>query len=152
MRCFDSFEPAEQLFLQTAPDSWAQFRQKAAAARDFARRCLARNGDLLRHLSTANVARDLDVLRQAVGDKKLTFDGFSYGTYLGATYAALFPRNVRALVLDGNVAANEYRSGPGATFVREHGDEGASDTLDQFFRLCVAAGGRCAFAAGRKSR
>ncbi len=90
MRCFDSFEPAEQLFLQTAPDSWAaQFRQKAAAARDFARRCLARNGDLLRHLSTANVARDLDVLRQAVGDKKLTFDGFSYGTYLGATYAAL---------------------------------------------------------------
>ena len=70
-----------------------------AAARDFATRCAQRNGDLLAHLSTANVARDIDLLRQAVGDRKLTYDGISYGTYLGTTYAALFPQNVRALVL-----------------------------------------------------
>ena len=56
---------------------------------------------LLDHLSTANVARDMDVLRAAVGDPKLTFVGHSYGSHLGATYANLFPQRVRAIVLDG---------------------------------------------------
>ena len=52
-------------------------------------------------MSTANVARDLDLLRQAVGDDKLTYDGISYGSILGSNYAALFPNRVRALVVDG---------------------------------------------------
>ena len=51
----------------------------------------------------------MDVLRQAVGDRKLTYLGFSYGTFLGATYASLFPHQYRALVLDGPVDADELR-------------------------------------------
>ena len=126
-----------------------QFRQRVAAARDFARRCAQRNGDLLRHVSTANVARDLDLLRRAVGDRRLTYDGISYGTYLGATYAAMFPGNVRALVLDGNFDPPAYRAGARTPFLRQHGAEGGWATLRQFFRLCAAAGpARCAFAAG----
>ena len=58
---------------------------------------------LASHLGTNNAARDLDVLRAAVGDEQLTYLGFSYGTRLGATYAELFPDRVRALVLDGAV-------------------------------------------------
>jgi pimeloyl-ACP methyl ester carboxylesterase len=150
VRCFDTSEQSEAVgaFVFTAPDSRAQYRRKLAAARDLARRCLARNGDLLRHVSTANVARDLDLLRQAVGDRRMTFEGFSYGTVVAATYAALFPRNIRALVLDGNVDANRYSNGAGVTWIRARGDVGASATLREFFRLCAAAGSRCAFAAG----
>ena len=58
---------------------------------------------LLDHVDTVSVARDLDVLRALSGDQKLNFLGFSYGTYLGATYAELFPANTGRLVLDGAV-------------------------------------------------
>jgi pimeloyl-ACP methyl ester carboxylesterase len=74
--------------------------------------CLANNGEILEHVSTANVARDMDVLRAAVGDEKLSYLGFSYGTFLGATYASLFPDNHRAMVLDGPVDADEYINDP----------------------------------------
>lgn len=63
--------------------------------------CEQRAGRIIDHMTTADVARDLDLLRQAVGDEKLTYAGFSYGSYLGVTYANLFPDNVRALVVDG---------------------------------------------------
>ena len=62
--------------------------------------CARNGGPILSHMSTANVARDLDLLRQAVGDARLTYLGFSYGTAIGAVYANLFPDRVRALTLD----------------------------------------------------
>ncbi len=58
---------------------------------------------LLPYVGTADAARDMDILRAALGDSKLTYLGKSYGTYLGTYYAQLFPHNVRALVLDGAV-------------------------------------------------
>jgi hypothetical protein len=60
----------------------------------------------------------------------------------------MFPRWVRAMVLDGNIPAPHYAFGPGPTFIRTRGAAGASDTLQEFFRLCAAAGSRCAFSAG----
>ena len=60
-----------------------------------------RGGAIRDHMSTANVARDMDVLRELVGDAQLTYAGVSYGSYLGVTYANLFPGRVRALVVDG---------------------------------------------------
>ncbi|MBO3089911.1 alpha/beta hydrolase [Cellulomonas dongxiuzhuiae] len=68
---------------------------------EFGRACLDRTGPLLGHVDTASAARDMDVLRAALGDEALTFLGFSYGTELGATYAALFPERVGRFVLDG---------------------------------------------------
>jgi pimeloyl-ACP methyl ester carboxylesterase len=70
---------------------------------DIAGACKQRYGDRLRTFNTEQTARDLDALRQAVGDRKLSYVGYSYGTLLGAVYAHLFPKNVRALVLDGPV-------------------------------------------------
>ena len=83
-----------------------------AEAQTYVDACLANNGEILEHLSTANVARDLDVLRAAVGDEQLTYLGFSYGTFLGATYASLFPDRYRALVLDGAVDPDEHVHDP----------------------------------------
>ena len=64
-------------------------------------------------MSTANVARDMDLLRRAVGDAKLTYAGYSYGSYLGATYANLFPGKVRALVVDGVLDPVAWSTGRG---------------------------------------
>jgi pimeloyl-ACP methyl ester carboxylesterase len=65
--------------------------------------CVDDNSTVLPHLGTVNVARDLEQLRKAVGDRQLTFLGYSYGTALGSVYATLFPDKVRAMVLDGSV-------------------------------------------------
>ncbi|MDA0563584.1 alpha/beta hydrolase [Streptomonospora sp. S1-112] len=72
-----------------------------AVNRGFVAGCRDRAGDLMGHMGTAAVARDMDVLRSALGDDRLTYLGKSYGTYLGAHYADRFPDRVRALVLDG---------------------------------------------------
>ncbi|MFF4816270.1 alpha/beta hydrolase [Kitasatospora sp. NPDC001309] len=68
-----------------------------------AQACKARSGAILPHVGTPDAARDMDVLRAVLGDEKLSFLGFSYGTSLGTSYAELFPRRVRALVLDGAI-------------------------------------------------
>jgi pimeloyl-ACP methyl ester carboxylesterase len=68
-----------------------------------AQECGAKYGDALQYYSTEQTARDMDAIRAALGDEKITYLGYSYGTLLGATYAQLFPKNIRALVLDGAV-------------------------------------------------
>lgn len=73
------------------------------AAKKWADLCERKNGDLLPYLGTIDVTRDLDVLRAAVGDDKITFAGFSYGSLIGLMYAELFPSHIRALLIDGIV-------------------------------------------------
>jgi len=65
--------------------------------------CVENTGDLLGNLDAASVARDMDVIRAVLGDEKMTYLGYSYGTYLGAVYAELFPEKVGRMVLDGAV-------------------------------------------------
>jgi pimeloyl-ACP methyl ester carboxylesterase len=81
----------------------AGFAGAATADRDIALGCERLSGRLLPYLSTALAARDVDLLRAALGEARLTAFGSSYGTALGVTYAALFPRRIRALVLDSVV-------------------------------------------------
>ncbi|GGS28536.1 MULTISPECIES: alpha/beta hydrolase [Streptomyces] len=78
-------------------------RERAARAEAYARGCAERSGDALRHYTSLNNARDLDVLRAALGETRLTFLGSSYGTYIGALYATLFPSHVRRMVFDSAV-------------------------------------------------
>lgn len=113
--------------------------------------CTATSGDRLAHMSTANVARDMDLLRQAVGDEQLSYVGYSYGTHLGATYAKLFPGKVRALVLDGTVVPDAYSGSDGdrrPLTLRMDQHTGARDVLAEFHAQCAAAGpDACALAA-----
>ncbi|MFJ2239446.1 alpha/beta hydrolase [Streptomyces sp. NPDC087859] len=78
-------------------------RERIAQAKAYARGCAKRAGGALRHYTSLNNARDLDVLRAALGEEKLTFMGASYGTYFGALYATLFPSHVRRMVFDSAV-------------------------------------------------
>jgi pimeloyl-ACP methyl ester carboxylesterase len=68
---------------------------------DFAERCRELTGALIENVDTASAARDMDVIRAVLGEERLNFLGMSYGTQLGAVYAALFPENVGRMVLDG---------------------------------------------------
>ncbi|GHF25142.1 protease [Streptomyces mashuensis] len=83
--------------------SAAYKKKQIAKARAYARGCARRNGSDLRHFTSLNNARDLDVLRAALGERKLTYVGASYGTYFGALYASLFPTHVRRMVFDSVV-------------------------------------------------
>ncbi len=85
------------------PDTAAELREARALFAAFGDGCLERSGELTRHVSTEEVARDLDVLRAVLGQEKLTYFGASYGTFIGATYADLFPDRVGRLVLDGAI-------------------------------------------------
>jgi pimeloyl-ACP methyl ester carboxylesterase len=89
------------------PGNTAQRAVVVSESKLFARGCAKQSGALLPYVGTANAARDMDVLRAALGDAKLTYLGKSYGTYLGTWYAQLFPSHVRALVLDGAVDPGE---------------------------------------------
>ncbi|GAA3065813.1 alpha/beta hydrolase [Streptomyces roseofulvus] len=83
------------------PDDTAEVDALAASFRRFAAGCEKRSGAVLPHVSTVETARDMDILRAVLGDERLHYVGASYGTFLGATYAELFPGRVGRLVLDG---------------------------------------------------
>ncbi|MYS22779.1 tripeptidyl-peptidase B. Serine peptidase. MEROPS family S33 [Streptomyces sp. DvalAA-14] len=87
--------------VDTTPDNAAEISKLTAADKTFDAACEKRSAKFLGHVSTIDSARDMDVLRALLGDKKLTYVGKSYGTFLGATYAGLFPQRVGRLVLDG---------------------------------------------------
>jgi len=103
IRCLDDAEMDAFTTQDGSPDNSAEEAQLVHLAKLFGERCAASNGDLLAHVGTRDTARDLDVLRGVLGDKKLNFLGKSYGTYLGAIYAEMFPDRVGRLVLDGVV-------------------------------------------------
>ncbi|NIH79753.1 alpha/beta hydrolase [Amycolatopsis viridis] len=125
-----------------------------SASRDLADRCQAQAGDLLPHTSSVDTARDLDLLRRAVGDAKLTYHGISYGTHIGAIYANLFPNRVRALAMDGSMDFQGSAGGHGdagrtlPVDTRQDVATGIAETFEQFLGRCAAAGPRCAFSSG----
>ena len=100
--CLDDAELDELVAYDPDPDTPDEVTKATELARGLGEAC-ADAGELSAHMSTEEVARDLDILRAVVGDKKLTYYGASYGTYIGATYAELFPERVGRVVLDGAI-------------------------------------------------
>lgn len=103
VRCLTDEQTDEFIAADGSPDDAGEERRLLRLAEDFAARCEQRAGVLLPHVGTPDAARDMDVLRAALGDRRLHYLGKSYGTYLGATYAGLFPDKVGSMVLDGAI-------------------------------------------------
>ncbi|MGW1025103.1 alpha/beta hydrolase [Streptomyces sp. NPDC002577] len=101
VECLDGPQMDAYTKTDITPDDKRETDELAAAFKKFADGCESRSGAVLPHVSTVEAARDMDILRAALGDKKLNFVGASYGTFLGATYAGLYPERVGRLVLDG---------------------------------------------------
>ncbi|WP_434453142.1 alpha/beta hydrolase [Lentzea sp. E54] len=112
LHCFASEEDLGKFFegMPAFPYQTAQERPFFDRYRSLGPECRD-DQTIARHMSTADVARDMDLLRRAVGDRKLSYLGFSYGSFLGATYANLFPDNIRALVIDGVLNPELWSSG-----------------------------------------
>jgi pimeloyl-ACP methyl ester carboxylesterase len=120
VRCFRSEKRRAAFF-----HGWSIPTTRAAARRylhktaELARRCRKVSGALLRHISLADTAHDLDYLRRLVGDRRLTFLGISAGTVIGQTYANMYPRRVRAMVLDGVLDPVTYTRGTEAGYANQ---------------------------------
>ena len=102
--CLDDKQLDAFLGADPTPNGAAEETAYIAASKQFADACAAKNPKLIAHVSTVDAAKDMDVLRAALDEQKLNYLGKSYGTYLGATYADLFPTLVGRMVLDGVVA------------------------------------------------
>lgn len=141
------------------PETAREIRQTRLVNEALDAKCEADGGPIREHMSTTAVADDLEILRQAVGDDRLTYVGYSYGTYLGAVYANRYPGRVGPFLLDAVVDPVAWATGRDddpartPTFARIGSDQGAQDTFEEFVRLCDAAGPEgCAFAPDAAER
>lgn len=117
------------------PDSPEETAEVDALVEEYAASCESESGDILPYLDTVSTAKDIDLIREALGEEQITWLGFSYGTYLGATYLELFGEHVRAAVLDGaytrSLTPVELTEGQAVGFER---------TLDAFLGWCRRQG------------
>ncbi|MCA1713110.1 MAG: alpha/beta hydrolase [Actinobacteria bacterium] len=122
------------------PDDPAEVRALDDQSKVLAQGCQQRSGRILAHLSTADAARDMDSVRAALGEAKLTYLGYSYGTALGAAYLDQFPTHVRAMVLDG--ALDPTLTWDQVVIGQAKGFDGA---LGSFLAWCNAHADKCEF-------
>ncbi|MFB6839934.1 alpha/beta hydrolase [Streptomyces sp. NPDC056361] len=94
--------------VRSAGGNRAAYRDEVALARELAARCERTQGDVLPYVTTRNTARDMDVIRGALGERALSYLGYSYGSYLGQVYTQLFPGRTDRMVLDGVNTAQHY--------------------------------------------
>ncbi|UDY34132.1 alpha/beta hydrolase [Dermatobacter hominis] len=133
VRCLDDDQKDAQMEGDLTPDTpeeRTRIEEDQTALREG---CTERNPEMVTHMSTADVAADLDRIRTALGDEQLNFLGYSYGTSIGATYAAMFPTHIRAMVLDGSISPSA--SAADQAMVQATGFE---RTLANFIAACDA--------------
>ncbi len=136
VQCVSDHQLDVYLASDPTPDDAAEVQGMERLWHQFTAGCVADSGPLLGHVSTIEAARDMDILRAVVHDPTFNYFGASYGTYLGATYAALFPTHVRRMVLDGAVD-------PLATAHTTEIDQAAGfqQALTDYLTYCVGQGG-----------
>lgn len=134
--CMGDAQLDSYLGADPTPDDKAEEKVALKDAETFANDCKKKAGPLLAHVSTIDVAKDMDILRAALGQKKLNYLGKSYGTFIGSTYAGLFPKRVGHFVLDGvvppDITTKEMNEGQA---------EGFEQATRSYVRNCVAQGG-----------
>lgn len=154
LHCFDSGRQQNRFWnrLPLFPVTRPEARTVIAANDHYAALCRGSDPVLAAHMSTGEVARDLNRLRRAVGDRRLTFVGYSYGTMIATTYANMFPGRVRAIVADGVIDPVKWigrgdRARHVPVDVRLKSDLGSDAALRRFLRDCQRSPARCAFAS-----
>ena len=141
VKCISSADQDASFAAVPDPVSQADFNSFVALNKKIATECGAKYGTQLPYYSTEQAAKDIDALRGAVGDTKLSYLGFSYGTLLGATYAQLYPTKIRAMVLDGAVDPKQnYIQGS------ESQAKGFERAFTDFSTWCKQTPDKCAIA------
>jgi pimeloyl-ACP methyl ester carboxylesterase len=136
VRCGDDETVDQFLTADAWVESQADLDAERERTREFGEMCRAATGPLIGYVDTVSSARDMDLLRALLGDDELYYAGFSYGTFLGATYAELYPENVGRLLLDGaidpSITIEELALGQAVGF---------EDALRAYVEHCQAARG-----------
>lgn len=135
--CYGDAQMDTYLAEDPTPDTVVEQKEAAKDARAFGDACVKKSGELIKHVSTVEVAKDMDVLRAALGDTKLNYLGKSYGTFIGETYAGLFPKRVGRFVLDGVMPSSLTSTEMGLGQAK-----GFEQATRSYVRHCVA-GGTC---------
>ena len=138
--CLDDKDLDKYLSGTAEPSSEGTDDEPVDWAARAAEACEANSGDILPYLDTLSTARDMDVLRAALGEDQLDYLGYSYGTYLGSSYAELYPDRVGRFVLDGAVDPTLTRQQFGAGQA-----EGFERATEAFLADCLDAGSSCPF-------
>jgi pimeloyl-ACP methyl ester carboxylesterase len=137
VRCLDAAAMDEFIYgivpAERGSDEW--IAEVTEGNREFGQACADETGDLLGNVDTVSAARDLDLLRAILGDDELNYLGYSYGTFLGATYAGLYPEKAGRLVLDG--AIDPAASNQEVNIAQSVGFE---DALRAYLEDCLASG------------
>lgn len=131
--------------IDITPDDEAERAALVELADEFQRGCVERSGDILAHVGTNDAARDLDRIRAALGEERISYFGFSYGSELGAVWLTLFPDTVRAAVLDGAVDP----TADSAESSRQQA-AGFERSLEEFFAWCASSDDSCPFRGGAR--
>ena len=129
--CVDTYD--EYFGLDSPPDNDEEIQALIDASQQFNDECLARSGEILPYISTEASARDMNSIRLALGEEKISYLGFSYGSELGATWTTLFPDTVRAAVLDGAVDPDSNSTDEGKSQAK-----GFEQQLTTFLKQCSA--------------
>ena len=135
--CIDDYDTLTTA-TDLTPDDDAERDAQLAVVADHGAACVERTGDAIAHMTTAATARDLDLLRQALGEDTISYFGTSYGCELGATWATLFPETVRVAVLDG---CADPTADP-AESIRQQA-AGFQASVETFLQMCVDVGTEC---------
>lgn len=135
--CIDDYDP--YFSIDSSPDTQQERDRIVEAAIDFGKACESRSAAILPFVSTEDSARDMDAIRQALGETQISYFGFSYGSELGVTWATLFPDTVRAMVIDG--AADQT-----VDYLQQNLEQAAGfdDSFETFLSDCSART-QCAF-------
>jgi pimeloyl-ACP methyl ester carboxylesterase len=135
--CVDNYD--KYFTLDPTPETEAQRQALVDISKAFNAECEKKSGEILPYVSTNATARDIDTIRAALGEEKITYFGFSYGSELGATWATMFPTTVRAAVLDG-------ASDPTSNYMQGGLDQakGFETEFTKFLAQC-SADAKCSF-------
>jgi pimeloyl-ACP methyl ester carboxylesterase len=136
IRCLTDQQKDAYINLNATPTTPAEITQFVAAQKAFALSCKARNPKTYDHIGTVAAARDMDIIRAALGQREMYYLGFSYGTVLGAWYAEQFPKRITRMVLDG--AMNPALDNTQGSYQQMRGFENA---LYRFLNWCPTSGG-----------
>ncbi|MFN2594631.1 MAG: alpha/beta hydrolase [Actinomycetota bacterium] len=135
VRCLDDADLEDYFQINPVPTSSQEKRAWISANKHYDEACLRNDKELVHHISTQDTAFDMESLRRALGDPKLNYLGFSYGTFMGEMYASLFPKHVRAMALDAVVPPRLTTTG----FIQGQA-RGFAQDLQDFFQWCRTNG------------
>jgi pimeloyl-ACP methyl ester carboxylesterase len=152
VECFTGADLDEMFGAEPDPVDQAAFDEAVAASARRTEACHNKHGDALRYYSTRQTAHDLDAIRAAVGDEKITYLGYSYGTLLGAVYAHLYPQNIRAMVLDGAVDPQPGGGGGGDGEGGGGQSAGFERAFDNFAAWCDSSSLECPLGPDTRGR